>query len=325
MRVAAACGSGTVACGEELQGALSASGRAGTWRSRQGALRKPESGGLRAPPPPALPPGGAGCRWRAQRTATEAGTGGGECGREAPRRADLCRGSRGATPERCPRCWDREAGAGFQAAGVSPATKLFPLSTRSPVSTSPYALPALGVGGVPVLRSVSPFSALHPRSLPAHPLFTLKPSHAYLLPIACRSLLPPSSAPTVPAATPTGSHCCPRAPAARRSGNLSSGVPLLPAVPKQRCPGRRRLQLHGLPRGVGLVLGQLPAARRAGALGLAAGHFTRAGYACSMFCLGQCGYFCLVNLDRMRFLKKKPALPHTNMEQVFFAAVTGCQ
>lgn len=147
LRVAAACGSGTVACGEELQGALSASGRAGTWRSRQGALRKPESGGLRAPPPPALPPGGAGCRWRAQHTATEAGTGGGECGREASRRAGLCRGSRGATPERCPRCWDREAGAGFQAAGVSPATKLFPLSTRSPVSTSPYALLALGAEG----------------------------------------------------------------------------------------------------------------------------------------------------------------------------------
>lgn len=63
--------------GVELQGALSASGWAGTRRSRQGALRNPESRGLRAPPP-ALPPGGAGCRWRALRTATEAGTVGGE-------------------------------------------------------------------------------------------------------------------------------------------------------------------------------------------------------------------------------------------------------
>lgn len=48
-----------------------------------------------------------------------------------------------------------------------------------------------------------------------------------------------------------------------------------------------------------------------------------------MLCLGQCGYFvacfCLVYLDRFRFLKKKPALPHTNMEQVFFAAATGFQ
>lgn len=32
-----------------------------------------------------------------------------------------------------------------------------------------------------------------------------------------------------------------------------------------------------------------------------------------------------MNLDRFRFLKEKPALPHTNMEQVFFAAATGFQ
>lgn len=64
--------------GVELRGAPSASGWAGTRRCRQGALRNPESGGLRASPPPALPPGGAGCRWRALRTATEAGTVGGE-------------------------------------------------------------------------------------------------------------------------------------------------------------------------------------------------------------------------------------------------------
>lgn len=38
---AAACWPRTAACGVELQGALSASGRAGAWRSRQGALRIP--------------------------------------------------------------------------------------------------------------------------------------------------------------------------------------------------------------------------------------------------------------------------------------------
>lgn len=63
------------------------------------------------------------------------------------------------------------------------------------------------------------------------------------------------------------------------------------------------------------MLPQLPAARGARTLGPSEGHSTRAGYACSMFCLGPCGYFvvcfCLVNLDRLQFLRSR--LCHTQI------------
>lgn len=214
VRVAAARRSRTAACGAELQGALSASGQAGTRRARQGALRNPESGGLCAPPPPALPPGGAGCRWRTLRRATEAGTVGGECvARRAPAVVRLLAGRAcvwglgGGDPKEVSVMRGSGGRGGLPSRGCEPHQQALSLI---------YALPSFHLSprpsprrGSPSLRSVSPFSALHPRSLPTHPLFSRKPSHAYLLRLPDARLFPPSSALTVPAATPTGSHYVP--------------------------------------------------------------------------------------------------------------------
>lgn len=114
---------------------------------------------------------------------------------------------------------------------------------------SPYPSPSRG--SPPSNRPASPFTAPRPRSLSAHPLSPASPPTptSSRVPVACLSLPalllrsppPPQRAPFL---TPVPPPCdC--------SGNLSSGVPLLPAVLKLRCPGKRRPQLHGLPRGWG--------------------------------------------------------------------------
>lgn len=92
---AAAWRSRTAACGAELRGALRTSGPVGAWRARQGALR------VRAPRRPAratvacTPARRSWLRWRTLRSATEAGTLGGECGaRRVPSGSERFRGSR---------------------------------------------------------------------------------------------------------------------------------------------------------------------------------------------------------------------------------------
>lgn len=120
-----------------------------------------------------------------------------------------------------------------------------------------YAFPSFHLCPHPSPRRGSPSSDLSPFSQPctleACPHTPFSPSSP---PTPTSSRLPAARL-SLPALLlrspppPSGVPFCPRAPAERRSGNLSSGVPLHPAVPKQRCPGKRRLQLHGLPRGWG--------------------------------------------------------------------------
>lgn len=131
---------------------------------------------------------------------------------------------------------------GLPSKGVNPApaTKLFLLSTRSTVSTSLHT-PPCAWGPRPPTRV--PFRHPVPWKPVCTPLFSCKPSHAYLLLGACRVLLPPSFAPLVPDATPAGSHS---APARLQRGSELRG-PLPPTVPNLWCPGKRWLKLQGLP------------------------------------------------------------------------------
>lgn len=335
-RGAAAWRSRTAACGAELQGALRTSGPAGAWRARQGALR------VRAPGRPAratvacTPARRSWLRWRTLRAATEAGTLGGECGaRRVPSGSERSRGSRlGGLVSRV---------SGDDPGGVS----LMPGSggrDRLPNSGCEphhqalsliYALPNFHLSLYPSPRRGSPPSDLCPLSQPR----TLEAClHTPFLPQALPRLPPPgcqlpaslpsSFAPTVPAATLAGSHSAPVLAPRDCSRNRSSGIPLLPAVPNLRCPGKGDCNFAACPggeagsslatcrlwrRNPGPSRGPLRTCR----LSLLNALLRTVWLLLCLLLLGELGYVAIS--------KRKPALSHTNMEQVFLAAASGFQ